>query len=72
MTREKLNSLMKQYCIVPSELDDVLAFVADLLYLQAQELETKEPYAFRTIDSLYAAAREVDGLIDYISEIREE
>ena len=72
MTREKLKKTMKQYCIVASELDDVIAFVADLLYIQARELEQEEPYATRTIDSLDNASREVDNLIDYISEIEEE
>lgn len=71
MTREKLKSTMKQYCIVDSELDDVISFVADLLYIQARELEQTEPYATRTIDSLHNASREVDSLIDYISDIEE-
>ena len=38
MTKTKLNELMKEYCIAPSELDDVFAFVADLLYLKRKEL----------------------------------
>lgn len=71
MTKEKLHKLMKTYCITPSELDDIIPFVADLLYLQARELEEKEPYATRTIGSLYNASREVDNIIDYISEIEE-
>jgi hypothetical protein len=71
MTKEKLSSVMKQYCIVPSELDDVISFVADLLYIQARELEETEPYATRTIDSLHSASREVDNLVDYISDIQE-
>lgn len=72
MTREKLNSVMKQYCIVPSELDDVFAFVADLLYLRREELEQHEPYAYRSIDSLRNAENEVNDLLDYISDIKEE
>lgn len=72
MTREKLNNTMKQYCITVSELDDVISFVADLLYIQAKELEQTEPYATRTIDSLYSASREVDNLVDYISDIEED
>jgi hypothetical protein len=71
MTKETLNKLMKTYCIVPSELDDIIPFVADLLYLEARELEEKEPYAIRTIGSLYDASRQVDSMIDYISEIEE-
>jgi hypothetical protein len=72
MTKTELNKLMKQYCIVPSELDDVFAFVSDLLYLKRKELEKNEPYAVRTIDNLYKAADEVDDLIDYINEIEKE
>lgn len=71
MTKEKLNNIMKQYCITSFELDDVISFVADLLYCQARELEEKEPYATRSIDSLHNASREVDNLVDYISEIEE-
>lgn len=69
MTKEKLKETMKQYYIVESELDDVISFVADLLYLQARELEETEPHAIRTIDLLHSASREVDGLIDYISDM---
>ena len=71
MTREKLKNTMKQYCITASELDDVISFVADLLYIQAKEFEQTEPYATRTIDSLYSASREVDNLVDYILDIEE-
>lgn len=72
MTKTKLKKLMDQYCIVPSELDDVFAFVSDLLYLQAKELEENEPYATRSITQLHNAAHEVDGLIDYIDELEDE
>lgn len=73
MTKAQLKKVMNQYCIVDSELDDVFAFVADLLYLQARELEEKEPYAIRTIDLLHNASREVDNFLDdYISNIEEE
>lgn len=71
MTKAKLKSLMKTYCIVESELDDVFAFVADLLYLRRLELEEKEPYATRSIDDIYKAEIEVDGLVDYISELED-
>ena len=71
MTKQKLKETMKKYCIVDAELDDVIAFVADLLYLRARELEQSEPYATRTIDLLDSASREVDDLIEYISEIEE-
>ena len=72
MTKQKLKEIMKQYCIMSCELDDVIAFVADLLYVQAKELEEKEPYATRTIDSLRSASREVDSLIDYIADVKDE
>ena len=71
MTKTKLNELMKQYCIVPSELDDVFAFVTDLLYLQRRELEENEPYATRIIDEIYRAEVMVDDLINYVSELDE-
>lgn len=71
MTKQKLKETMKKYCIVDSELDDVIAFVADLLYLRAREVEQTEPYATRTIDLLYGASREVDDLVEYIAEIEE-
>ena len=69
MTKEKLKETMKQYCIVESELDDVISFVADLLHIQARELEKTEPHAIRSIDLLHSASREVDGLMDYISDM---
>ena len=72
MTKAKLKEVMNQYCICQAELDDVIAFVADLLYIQAKELEEKEPYATRSINSLYSASREVDYLIEYISDIEED
>lgn len=72
MTKTQLKKLMKTYCITPSELDDVFSFVADLLYVRAKEIEKNEPYAYRTIDSIIAASREVDDLTDYISELEEE
>ena len=72
MKQTEFKKLMKQYCIVSNELDDIFAFVADLLYLKRKELEKNEPYAVRTINDLYNAATEVDGLIDYVSELEEE
>lgn len=72
MTKAKLKKLMKTYCIMPSELDDVFSFVADLLYIRAKEIEKAEPYAHRTIDSIMSAEREVDDLINYVSELEEE
>ena len=71
MTRAELYNLMTEHCIVPSELDDVLDFVADLLYFRRQEMEQKEPYAVRSINALENAEHEVYDLIDYISELEE-
>lgn len=71
MTQKKLHKIMEDYNITPYELDDVISFVADLLYVQARELEEEEPYATRTIDSLYAASREVDGLVDYVADVND-
>ena len=72
MNKVKLKKLMNQYCILPCELDDVFAFVADLLYLQRQDLEKNEPYATRTIDELRKAESVVDDLIDYVEDLEEE
>jgi hypothetical protein len=72
MTKGKLKELMRQYCIIESELDDVIDFIADLLYLQRKELEVNEPYATRTIDDLYRAEVLVNDLHDYIDELEEE
>ena len=72
MTKGKLKELMKEHCIVPSELDDVIDFVAELLYLRRMELEDTEPYATRTIDDLFKAEHEVYDLIEYINELEEE
>lgn len=72
MTKVKLNELMKEYNILPSELDDVFAFVTDLLYLRRRELEENESYATRTIDEIYRAEVQVDDLINYVSELEDE
>lgn len=72
MTKAELNKLMKEHCIVPSELDDIIDFVSALLYMRRKELEDNEPYATRTIDMLFNAEREVWDLLDYISELEEE
>ena len=72
MTKSKLKELMNQHCIVPSELDDVIDFVAALLYMRRKELEDNEPHATRTIDMLFNAEHEVWDLIEYISELEEE
>jgi hypothetical protein len=69
MTKVELEELMKKYCILPSELDDVFDFVSDLLYFRRKELEENEPYAVRTINALENAEHEVYDLIDYVNEL---
>ena len=71
MTKTELNKLMKEHCVVSSELDDVIDFVAELLYMRRKELTDDEPYATRTIDALFSAETEVYDLIDYISELED-
>lgn len=72
MTKAELKKLMKEHCIAPSELDNVIDFVAGLLYMRRKELQDDEPYAKRTIDILFNAERGVWDLLDYISELEEE
>lgn len=72
MTKVELKAIMDKYCILPSELDDVLNFVSDLLYFRRKELEEKEPYAVRSMNALENAEHEVYDLIDYVSELEEE
>ena len=72
MTKSKLKEIMDQYCITESELDDIVAFITDLLYAQRKELEENEPYATRTIDEIYKAEIIVDNLNEYVSEVEEE
>lgn len=71
MTKMQLNKLMDKHCILPSELDDVLDFVSELLFLRRKELEKNDPYAVRSINALENAEYEVYDLIDYISELEE-
>ena len=72
MTIKEFNELRNKHCIASSELDDVIEFVAALLYIRRKELEDDEAYATRAIDMLFNAEREVYDLIDYISELEEE
>lgn len=72
MTKMQLNNLMDKHCVLASELDDVLDFVSELLFLRKKELEKSEPYAVRSISALENAEHEVYDLIDYISELEEE
>lgn len=72
MTQAKLKKLMDEHCIIPSELDDVIDFVSELLYMRRKELEDNSSYATRTIDMLFNAEHEVYDLINYISELEDE
>lgn len=72
MTKIELDKLMKENYIFPSELDDVIQFVQDLLEFQAKELEENEPYATNAIRRLREAAHEVWELQDYVENILEE
>ena len=72
MTKTELDKIMKENCIFPSELDDVINFVQDLLEFQANEIEKNEPYATNTIRRLREAAHEVWELQEYIENALEE
>lgn len=72
MTKAKLQEIMKQYCIIECELDDVIRFVNEVLYERRRELEQNEPYATNTIKKLHDAEMEVWDLRYYIDEIMEE
>lgn len=72
MTRKELNLLMRKYCIVNSELDDVFGFVESLLHMRQNEIVRNEPYAYRTINDLDKAAGEVADLISYVEDIVED
>jgi Zn-dependent oligopeptidase len=72
MTKAKLQEIMKQYCIIECELDDVIRFVNEVLYERRRELEQNEPYATNTIKKLHDAEMEVWDLQYYIDEIKEE
>lgn len=72
MTIKEFTELRKKHCISSSELDDIIEFVAALLYMRRKELEDDEAYATRAIDMLFNAEREVYDLIDYISELEDK
>ena len=71
MTKTQLNNLMDKHHIIPSELNDILDFVSELLFLKRKELERDEPYAVRSINALENAEHEVYDLIDYVMELEE-
>lgn len=72
MIKIELDKIMKENDIFPSELDDVIQFVQDLLEFQAKELERVEPYATNTIRRLKIAAHEVWKLQEYVENALEE
>ena len=69
MKKAELKEIMKKYCIVESELDDVCNFVSALLHRRAREIEEEEPYATKTIKRYDDAAYDAFDLIYYIDEI---
>ena len=71
MTKEQFTEIRKRYCVLPCEVEDIIYFVQDLLDFQASELEINEPYATNSIHRLEEAAREVDGLLDYLEDVME-
>lgn len=72
MTRTELKKIQEKYLVFDSELDDVISFVEELLQHQAEEIKEKEPYAWRTVQEIEAAANRVWNLQDYIGDITEE
>lgn len=72
MTKAELYKIMGENYIFPSEVDDAIQFVQDLLEFKAKELEKNEPYATNTIRRLRDAAHEVWELQDYVMDALEE
>lgn len=72
MTKFRLAEIMKRNTILPCEVDDAIAFVAELLEYQMDELIDKEPYAQRAIRVLENAAALVWELQNYISELEDD
>jgi hypothetical protein len=72
MTKTDLYNIMEENYIFPSEVDDAIQFVQDLLEFKAKELEQNEPYATNTIRRLRDAAHEVWELQDYVEDAVEE
>lgn len=72
MTKTKLKELMDQHWILTfEELEEVIDFVSELLYLRRKELTDDEPYATRTIDDLFKAEHLVYDLIEWIDELED-
>ena len=72
MTNIELKKIMDDNYIFPSEVDDAIQFVQDLLEFRANELEESEPYAFRAIRRLREAAHDVRELQEYVEDVLED
>lgn len=72
MTKAELGKIMEDNYIFPSEVDDAIQFIQDLLEFHAKELEENEPYATNTIRRLKDAAHEVWCLQEYVEETMEQ
>lgn len=72
MTKAKLYEIMRRNALSPIDIDDAIAFVAELLEHQHEELIEKEPYATRTIRNIENAAGIVWELQNYISELEDD
>lgn len=72
MKKAELKKIMEENYIFPSEVDDAIQFVQDMLEFKAKELEKNEPYATNTIRRLRDAAHEVWELQDYVENAMEE
>jgi len=72
MKKAELYKIMGENYIFPSEVDDAIQFVQDLLEFQANELEKNEPYATTSIRRLREAAHEVWELQEYVENAMEE
>ena len=71
MTKVELHKIMAENYIFPSEVDDAIQFVQDILEFKAKELEKNEPYATNAIRRLREAAHEVWELQDYVEDALE-
>lgn len=71
MTKAELKKIASDNTILECEVENAIEFVRDLLEFYAKEIEENEPYATRIIDRLWRAARDVDDLIEYVSECEE-
>ena len=72
MTKAELKKIMEENYIFPSEVDDAIQFVQDLLEFKAKETEKNEPYATKTIRRLRDAAYDVWELQEYVEDATEE